>query len=200
VCLGTRANFPSCSWLGWKYSEQAIPFSTSLYDIGYTFVALVHIYGYDKQSQLALLLGPRDDSHGVEGYCRESIREYNDLEALDPLPLTPSIGQNLSLFEGDGNVSQVLAFWTHVVGLSDFAHLHGRLHLHYNGPNYADFYRRSREGKFEIALVGINTYTKQYKCIIIERRHEFVRKIGETSYGEAEWISLKSWDELPLII
>lgn len=111
-----RPNFPSWSWLGWKHTGDAADLilkNVSLIDER-TLSILIHIYILAPDNT-TLLLGPRSDAHGTEGYCPRSIAQYNQLSHRAALPQHPSLERGVHLPRKSAvDASHVLVFYTHV--------------------------------------------------------------------------------------
>jgi hypothetical protein len=88
-----QIDYPSWSWFAWRSrvrDTSGVEVCDAV-DRYRTLFVLVHIYGYDENASLVLLLGPRDVDRGIESYCATSIRTYNSHTDVTSLPVEPSL-------------------------------------------------------------------------------------------------------------
>jgi hypothetical protein len=182
INLNPQPNFPSWSWVSWTFPS-----------IGWIFDALdsvrplVHIYICNKQSQLQLLFGPRDERAGIEGYCTEAINMYNKITNLEPLPVLPCIDRAPPLVVSAENISHILVFWSHVA------------RMNVTGLNVSkatkEWCCQHNDGMCDVALLEFEYYKPpivQFSCsgIIIQRNRGFARVIGDIKQ-----VSIQVWKQ-----
>jgi len=221
-----RAGFPSWSWLGWKHNSTSMGAIEDIRLQGRPLLILVHLYVRDEVGQPTLLLGPRDDAKGIEGYCSRSIACYNEFRNFELLPIHPSIIEWPLLPEDNIDPSQLLVFWTHVAAFSHLDFVVRDIFWQFDSPEDQTWRERYQSQPIEVVLIAVSTisgftgnnlsnnqdlpprsrlgFHKQcdrYYGIVIERHRGFARRIGLTDYmTRAQWLSGHPRKELILLI
>jgi hypothetical protein len=200
--MSRRPGFPSWSWLGWKPEEPGNHDTFRRYFLPPLF-SLVHIYKHDEQSYLELLMEPRDDRGGMEGYCVDSIEHYNALTKLDPLPRWPCINKVPKfphIFRQES--VPVLLFWTHVARFAASALENNRALFYMN--ECSDRRARVSSAHIEVVLVATTRPSPGVTClqgIAIERHSGYARRIGPVlDIPPPTWLAGNPKKELILLI
>jgi hypothetical protein len=183
-----RPGFPSWSWIGWKCARTT---TASIQDIPRpdnldTLHTLVHIYALNDLGQLILLFGPRDDANGIEGYDSHYIDFYNQLNALEPLPLYPSLTACPSLPVYDVNPLHILIFRAHVARIPPTDYNLSRIYWQYGSIASTEWREIYDDSPIEVILIamainpGFPNDDKAYYGIVVERHCGYARRIGIT--------------------
>jgi hypothetical protein len=199
--MSRRPGFPSWSWLGWKLDENE-QHNIFWRDFLVPLFPLVHIYKHEEQSSPELLIGPRDD-RGIEGYCVNSIDNYNASTKLEPLPKWPCIGNVPKLPQLLGQESfSVLIFWTHVArfAASDLDKSLAFVYMDEDGDWIAHF----GSAQIEVILIATtepNSEYTEFHGIAIERHLGYARRIGIIlDIRASTWLAGNPKKELILLI
>jgi hypothetical protein len=155
-----RVNFPSWSWLGWKHTgEAAYDVQDIFRDDERTLSILIHIHIFspDDTGACTLLLGPRSDAQGIEGYCSRNIAQYNQLSNLETLPHHPSLERAHLPHNSNVDPSHVLVFHTHVACFRRSDAALNTACWQFEDPRSASWRERYDIEPIKVVLVAVST-------------------------------------------
>jgi hypothetical protein len=223
--MSLRPGFPSWSWVGWRYQPASRSYFNGSLNDYWNFQPLVQIYTYDENAHLTLLYGPHTNSKGVEGYCSDAIKKYNELVASNPLPTQPSIKETPPLPPCHMPTSHMLVFWTHVIRLEE-SECDVKGDVRHDSPEGRECRLKHTDGKYEVILIAMTTPSERvrtgstnntsdhkkavsmsnvvgekYFGIIIERYRGFARRIGVLArITRKQWLAGNPRKELIILI